>query len=404
MLYLYLIFALLLGILAGTFTGLFPGIHINLIALIIVSLTTSITFIAGLNPLVLVIFLVAMAITHTFVDYIPSVFLGAPDEDNFLSILPGHTMLLKGKAQQAVIYTLYGSAAAILIILILSPVFIYFLPFLYKYIPSIIPYILILASIFLIYFEKQSKIWATIIFLLSGLLGMAAFNLPTTQPLLPLFTGLFGMSSLITSIIKQQEIPKQKIMKIKNMKIKIKSLVKTLGAALLASPLVSFLPGLGTGQAAVIGSEVSGDLDQKEFLILLGAINTIVMGLSFITLYSIGKARTGTAIAIQQLTQLSFSDLAYVLATVIIAGTLAFFITIYLTKIFAKNIHKVNYKILSYSIITILFLVTIYFSQIYGLLILIVSSILGFTTIQLGIKRTHLMGALMLPIILYYLF
>ena len=34
----YLLIALLIGILAGVFTGLFPGIHINLIALLLISL------------------------------------------------------------------------------------------------------------------------------------------------------------------------------------------------------------------------------------------------------------------------------------------------------------------------------------------------------------------------------
>lgn len=399
MLYLYLILALIIGILCGVFTGLFPGIHINLIAVILVSLS----FFAGVEPLVLVIFLVAMAITHTFVDYIPSVFLGAPDEDNFLSILPGHQLLMKGRAYQAVIYTLYGSMAAIGIIIIFAPLFIFFLYLIYPYVQRIIPYILIIASVFLVWSEKQSKIWATIIFLLAGLLGVATLNLPTKQPLLPLFTGLFGVSSLLTAIIRKQKIPKQIVSKIKNIKIKIKSFSKSIFAALLASPLVAFLPGLGSGQAAVIGSEVTGDLNQKEFLILLGAINTIVMGLGFITLYAVGKVRTGTAAAVNQLMQLGLGDLIYVIAAIVLSGIAAFFITIYIAKVFARKIHKINYKHLSYTIIAILIILTIIFSGIYGVIILAASTALGFTTIQLGIRRTHLMGALMLPIILLYL-
>jgi len=263
--------------------------------------------------------------------------------------------------------------------------------------------LVILASIFLIYFEKKSKIWALIIFLLAGFLGIASFNLPTPQPLLPLFTGLFGISSLITSLTKKQEIPKQKIRKIRKIKIKLKSFYQSLFAALLASPLVAFLPGLGSGQAAVIGSEVTGDLNQKEFLVLLGAINTIVMGLSFLTLYAVGKARTGTAVAISQITQLSLSNLVYILGTIVLAGTAAFFITIYLTKVFALHIHKLNYQYLSSTIIAILIILTTYFSGIYGLLILAVSSVLGLTCILLGIRRTHLMGALMIPVIFFYI-
>ena len=37
MLWLYIILAVLLGILAGTVTGLIPGVHINLVAVILLS-------------------------------------------------------------------------------------------------------------------------------------------------------------------------------------------------------------------------------------------------------------------------------------------------------------------------------------------------------------------------------
>ncbi|MDP1729276.1 MAG: tripartite tricarboxylate transporter permease, partial [archaeon] len=303
----YLIIALFTGILAGTITGISPGIHINLVSVFVVSLIASTNL--PIEPLTIVIFLVAMAMTHTFVDFIPSIFLGAPDEDNVLSILPGHEMLNKGQAYNAIVYTLYGSASALLIILIFSPLFYFLLPTIYPYVERIMPIILLVASGFLIYFEKSSRIWAILIFLLSGILGLATFNLPIKESLLPLFTGLFGISSLITSINKKQKIPKQRISKLKNIKLKQLSFIKAIIASAIASPFCSFLPGMGSGQAAVIGSNIIGDLKRKEFLVLLGSINTIVMGLSFITLYSISKARTGVAVSIGKLIDLNLSDL-----------------------------------------------------------------------------------------------
>ena len=73
------------------------------------------------------------------------------------------------------------------------------------------------------------------------------------------------------------------------------------------------------------------------------------------------------------------------------------------TLINTINIHKINYKYLSISIILILIILTASFSGLYGLLILTVSSILGLTCILFGVRRTHLMGALLLPVILFYL-
>ncbi|MFC1682504.1 tripartite tricarboxylate transporter permease, partial [Nanoarchaeota archaeon] len=102
-----LLIYLLIGILFGTLTGLIPGIHINLIGIFLVSLSIS-TF-TSINPIYLIVFITSMAITHTFVDFIPSIFLGCPDTDTELSVLPGHELLKKGQGYQAVVLSAYGS-------------------------------------------------------------------------------------------------------------------------------------------------------------------------------------------------------------------------------------------------------------------------------------------------------
>lgn len=396
-----LILAVIIGIIVGIITGITPGIHINLIAALALSFSGLILL--HFTPLALVLFLVSLSITHTFVDYVPSIFLGAPDDDNFLSILPGHEMLTQGKAYHAVVYTLYGSVAALLIILIFSPLFFFFLPKIYPYAERIMPLILILASAFLIYSEKSSRLWALLIFLLSGVLGLATINLPVKETLLPLFTGLFGISSLITSIAKKQKIPKQTISKLKNIRIKFSSFTKALSASIIASPLCSFLPGMGSGQAAVIGSEVVGQLNRKEFLVLLGSISTIVTGLSFITLYTIDKARTGIAAAIQEIMSLTIPDLAIITLTIIISGVISFFLSIYIAQLFARFISKVNYAKLSKIIIGFLVILVFFISSWLGLLILAVSTILGLLCIYAGIRRTHMLGSLIIPAIFLYL-
>ena len=396
-----IILAFFIGILAGTITGLIPGIHINLISVILLGSAASLLAIA--SPLVLVVFIVAMSITHTFLDYIPSIFLGAPDEDTALSILPGHQFLLKGFGYIAIILTLYGSLFALLIIIIFTPIFIFLLPIVYPYILRIMSIILILVSAYLIYNEKQKRFWALFIFILAGLLGISTLNLGLKEPLLPLFTGLFGASSLIMSIKKKIKIPKQKIPLIKTIRPNKKSLIKSGLAAIIASPLTAFLPGLGASQAAVIGSEVT-ELDQKEFLFLLGAINTIVMGLSFITYYSIQKTRTGAAVAVSKLLpRLTLTDLYIIVPVILLSGIVAAATTIFISRNISKSIHKFDYTKISKFILGILIIITFYFTGFTGLLIFIVSTSLGLTTILLGIRRMHLMGCLLIPTILYYI-
>lgn len=117
-----IIIALLAGVLLGSITGLTPGIHITLVAFFILS---ALAFL-HVSPIALTVFIVAMSICHTFIDFIPSIFLGAPDEDSVLSVLPGHEMLIKGEGYEAVILTLYGSVIGIFLILLFAPLFIFF--------------------------------------------------------------------------------------------------------------------------------------------------------------------------------------------------------------------------------------------------------------------------------------
>ena len=182
-----------------------------------------------------------------------------------------------------------------------------------------------------------------------------------------------------------------------------KQIAKSSIAAAISAPLCSFLPGIGSGHAAVIGSEIF-EQDKRGFLFLVGAINTIVISLSFVALYSIGRTRTGTAATIKEIIpNLTPSNLALIILTVIISGIVAFLIGIKISRFAAKNINKISYKTLSAVIITLLIAINFYFASFIGLLILITSTALGIFTILSGARRINLMGSLLIPTILFYL-
>jgi putative membrane protein len=387
---------LILGIIAGTITGLIPGIHINLIGAFLISLSASILF--SIPSIFLVVFICSMAITHTFLDFIPSILLGCPDTDTELSILPGHELLKKGQAYEAIMLTAYGSLAAIILLIIITLPAISIISKTYEVIKNIIPYFLILISVILILLEKK-KLSALFVFLITGFLGLIVLNLDVKEPLLPLLTGLFGGSMLILSIKNKTKIPKQKITKIPKPKI-----IKPLLGALIASPLCSFLPGMGSGQAAIIGNIISR-VNRKGFLVLLGATNTLVMGFSFISLYVISKARTGAAVAIREIINtLSFDTLILILIIIIISGIISFFLTEILAKKFSTKINKINYTLLSSITLSILVLLVTLISGFLGLVILIISIITGILCISFNVKRVNMMGCLLLPVIIFYLF
>ncbi len=393
-----IILSLFLGIIAGTFTGLTPGIHINLIGAILVSLSTGI--LSSINPIFLVVFITAMAIAHTFIDFIPSIFLGCPDTNTELSILPGHELLKQGHGYQAVLLTAYGGLAAIFILLLITFPSILILSHFYDDIQKIIPYILIILSGILILLENK-KFQAMLVFFLTGFLGWSVLNLELSQPLLPLLTGLFGASSLILSIKTNPQIPKQKIVKPKI------NIIKPVIGALLASPICSFLPGLGSGQAAIIGYTFSlNKEDKRGFLVLLGAVNILVMGLSFVSLYAISKTRTGAAASIKEILSgnILLSHLIIMLITVLISGLISFYLTCALSKFCSENINKINYSKMSIITLIVLVIIVGLISKFSGLLVFIITTLTGIYCISLGVRRTNMMGCLLIPTIIYYLF
>jgi len=390
-----LILFLLIGVFFGTLAGLLPGIHINLVGVILVSLSASL--LSPINPIYLVVLVVAMAITQTFLDFIPSILIGCPETDTQLSVLPGHELLKKGQGYSAILLTAYGCLAAIFILILIAWPTILIVSKIYHLITSLIPYILIVVSLILIIMEKN-KINSIIVFFLTGFLGFLILNLEIKESLFPLLTGLFGISSLVTSIRAKTKIPKQLIVKPKI------PMIRPLIGALIASPMCGFLPGLGGGQAAVIGNTISRT-DRKGFLVLLGATNIFVMSFSFLSLYAISKTRTGAAVVIQELIEkIEPKILILTLFVILISGIIAFFLTIFLAKFFSQKISKINYSLLSIGTIVFVTLITIIVSGLWGLLILIISTLTGIYCISLRTKRTDMMGCLLIPTIILYLF
>jgi putative membrane protein len=110
---LFLLFLSILGgYLLGIISGLLPGIHNNNFALALVAFAP---FLAekGLAPFYIAVIILSNAISQTFHDIIPSIFLGAPDGDTALTVLPGHRLLLDGAGAEAVRLSALGSAGSV---------------------------------------------------------------------------------------------------------------------------------------------------------------------------------------------------------------------------------------------------------------------------------------------------
>ncbi len=397
-----LLFALLLGIIAGIITGIIPGIHINLVSVLVVSISGYL--IGFTSPLILGAFIIAMAITHTFLNIIPAVFLGAPEGDTALGVLPGHKLLLEGKGYEAVKLNVIGSLFSLLICIAIVPLLVILIPAAYELLKNWIGYILLAVVVIMILREKNlnNRFWAFVLFTLTGILGLIIFKINVKNSLFPLLSGLFGASMLIISINKNTIIPEQEITE--TIKLKKSETAKSLGSSVFSGSLVSFFPGLGPAQAAVIGSELTRNQGAHSFLMMLGGINTVNMIVSMIMFYTIGKTRTGALAAVSEIMEIINlrSLLIFICIALIVAG-IATLLALSIAKKFAKIITKINYKFMCLSIILFIAGLTLFLSGYLGLIIFIIATAVGIIPNILGIRRSHMMGCLLLPVILWFI-
>jgi len=313
------------GICFGIITGLIPGVHINLISVLILSYSG---FLLGFfNPVSVGVFIISMAITHSFLDSIPSIYLGAPDAAMALNVLPGHRLLFRGEGHNAIIYTLIGSLSCLILAVLLVPVFIIAMRFLQPLISNYIGYGLIGIMIYMISREKK---WynAFLIFIFSGTLGLIVLNIPNmNQPLFPLLSGLFGVSLLLVSLLENSRIPKQKETKLK---INRGVFVKTTFASTIVGFISAFLPGFGSSQAAIIAQQFVGEIGDEGFLALVGGINTAGMLISIVTAYTLSKARNGAILVVNKLVEIDLSVLLVFLSCCTVVGGIAFILLMFI--------------------------------------------------------------------------
>ncbi|MFC1722847.1 tripartite tricarboxylate transporter permease [Nanoarchaeota archaeon] len=400
--YVQILVAIALGLVCGIITGLIPGIHVNLIS--VLALTLSPIILTYTSPIALCCFIISLAITHSFLDSIPSIYLGAPDADQALNVLPGHRLLHQGQGHNAILYTLIGSLGSLILALILFPFIIPLMKTLHPYIKNYIGYALIAIMSYMILKEPtvKKKLSSFLLFTLAGILGLIVLNLPSlSQPLFPLLSGLFGLSILITSLLQKSTIPKQSP---HPLTISKKNTTKAITASTGMGITAAFLPGFGSSQAAIIATQLVGKIGDEGFLTLVGGINTANMLVSIATAYTLSKARNGAIVVVNQLIEtITTQNLLIFLSLALIVGGTATLIAIPLSKKFANIITRFSYTKIITSIIIFITLLTIIFDTWIGLLILTTSTAIGLLATNLGVGKNHLMGCLIIPVILFFI-
>ena len=382
----------LAGVLLGTVTGLIPGLHPNTVSALILAS-------ALWDPFLTSILIISAAVAHSFLDFIPSVLLGAPDPSTALSILPGHKMMMRGHAYEAIKLTVVGGVVSLLLIVLFLPFIVVFIRNFYVFIKPNVHWILIGITGFM--FLKDRNAWGIVVFCLSGSLGYLVLlnNLLGEFSLLPMLTGLFGLSMIIKSLKDRVKIPKQ----IKESE-KISGVFRSGIVGTLSGMLVGLLPGVGAAQATFISREIFRDKEEKKFMIAIGGVNTTVAVLSVLALWLVGNPRSGVAVAVSELLgKISFTDVVVFIGAILLAGGVSAFVTLHLNKVFINLFRKVNYRIINFFIILFLVGVTFILTGLPGLYILFLSTIIGLVCILSNTRRSYMMACIIIPTVLFFL-
>jgi len=433
------------GVATGIATGLLPGLHVNNIALILLSLSGvfisafSFLFSFGFTQefifLLISVYIISCSLSHTFHDCIPSTFLGAPDPDTALSVLPAHSLLMEGKGFEAVALSAMGSFGAVLFcFILLFPVrFLIGSPlFFYEILRNIMLFVLLAISILMLCTEKSKieilglkrywpsifgMIFALFVFLLSGLFGFVIFGVSVDSPiglqspvLFPALAGLFGTPTLLTSLLTKPVIPKQKIVDpVLDGKTKKSSILSVVTGS-LGGILVSIIPGITSATGTVISMNARGESSKRQTIITLSAVNTACAFFVVVMMYTILRSRSGATLAVMDLIAIEEWSgflmpefLCYLLIAVLLAGVFSYYFTLKVGKIFARKFANVPYALIVKITISLVAILVFLFTGFMGLFVLLIATFIGLLPVEFGIRRSHCMGILLIPIIFYFL-
>ena len=410
-----LVIACFIGIVIGTTTGMIPGIHVNTAgAILFASSTFLLTF---LSPEFLCVLMVAMSIAHALIEFVPSMLLGVPQEGTATSILPGHRMVLQGRSKEVIRIVSVGGFGAIIVTILMLPIFSIALPILHDITKPFTWMILLVASIFLTYrltSTFRDFLWSLLLFVLSGILGWIIFQTPISSgiTLMCTFSGLFGISTILFSLNDSSTIPHQNPFYELNIDY---NKFKSIFAGGITGAILGFLPGFGPAQGTVIAQAVSGtndndDDDTVNFLLATSGLNISDCLFSLIAIYIIGNPRSGIAVYMSYLIfEMSLNHLAIFIFASLIAVSVSLVLSLKLGDSFSRLMGGVDYKKLSISVIllqiVILYIFVFYYKApfFYMTLALITSTAMGMLPHYIGVGKSHLMGVLIIPAIVIYM-
>ncbi|MFC6904289.1 tripartite tricarboxylate transporter permease [Halalkalicoccus tibetensis] len=388
------------GALLGTLSGLTPGLHANNFALILAGMAP---LVPG-PPLLVGAAMLSAGVVHTFLDVVPALALGVPDADMAVMALPGHRLVLEGRGYEALRLSAMGSALAVVFAV---PLAIPITLVMVEAWPTLVEHMaLVLGTVVAIMLLTENSlsglVGGLLAFSISGLLGVAALDLDPAAPLhgdilAPLFAGLFGAPILVDAM-GGDGIPEQTD---DTITIPRRAVLLPAAAGAVAGAVVGYLPGVSSAIAAVIALlALPGSSGDRGFVIATSGVNTANTIFALFALVALGAPRTGVLVAVER-AEVPL-NLPVLLSAVAIAAAIGFVLVLVVGDWYLRAIGTVDYAKLCVVILCLLVGLSYLFAGAVGVVVFLVSALIGFVPTRFGANRVHLMGVLIVPIGLWY--
>ena len=402
----------LVGSAIGLFTGLVPGIHVNTLAsILLVSFPSIELILSGIVPtdhvpVIVCCMIMSASVVHSFVDFVPSVFIGAPDAEDAISVLPGHRLLLKGEGMAAVrsaaIGSLIGCSAAILLAL---PLQLAMLNGAADFLNGFTRLVIVVVIMILMYneYNKGNLLFGLTGFFLSGVLGYAVMRLPIPCTgilgegtlLMPMLTGLFGLPVLLTSgdskpIPHQTDKRKDPVGPIPGLK------------GVIMGSVAGWFPGITSTVGATISATIMPERNPERFISTVASIGTVTTVLSLVTLSVSGGGRSGTVIVIGQILGdaiggFASRPLVLLLLSAAVSSLMGYGLTIWAGRTMSGFISRIRQDLMSRAVILFLIVIVFLSTGPWGMAILFLATVIGFIPVSNDSGKTALCGCLLLP-------
>jgi putative membrane protein len=411
------------GFLIGCVSGLTPGLHVNSLAFLLVGFTAGVESV-GTTGIGLV--LVAAAVTHTFLDVIPSIVLGVPDDSMALVALPGHRMVIEGNGREAVVLSAAGSMIAVVFGFVVAVPVTYAMVRVYPTVSGWMPTILAATVVFLLFTERGGEVGrkghatgrggfavrakAAVVLVASGLLGYYVLTyegsieavVGEATPLVPLFVGLFGVPILAASALENAEIPEQDV---PDIAVPRRSVAINAVGGGVAGSIVGWIPGVSPALATsfvqtLLPNSETEPQSMRSFLIAVSGVDSSNAVFALLALHYIGRPRSGVMVAFDRLgAELTFGEVATYLVGIAFVSVAAFATTVFVGRYAFGFVRSVNYRALSVGVVVLLVGLSFVFSGFIGLPILAAATVVGLVPNYTRVRRVNCMGALLLPLI-----